>query len=167
MKNDAAVLDTTYVLPLFGILIDKKTIRAEDIAHLWRDGTERFSLVLPTPCLLEVVYKLNRLYRKEAKPEILVRYTAVLPSVITNEHVSIFDPYQDIQASRLAFNLREKGHTDLNDCFIAGVAMKLGGILVTEDEALSKAVRPFTTTNRLEVLDWEAFFGKILYHDSK
>jgi hypothetical protein len=41
--------------------------------------------------------------------------------------------------------IRAAGHPDLLDCWIGGSAIALGGLFITEDEALRDAVRSIPT----------------------
>ncbi|MHA1522745.1 MAG: hypothetical protein ACTSRK_21485 [Promethearchaeota archaeon] len=83
------LLDTTYVLPLFGVDIDLDTDFRKEIKQLWKKGVNNYNIYLSSASIIESVYKLNREYRNSEDPEILNRYHVVLPTIIRSKIVSI------------------------------------------------------------------------------
>ena len=58
MKNiKTLVLDTTYVLPTFGIEVNISKFENE-ITSLWKNGVNGYKIYLPTTCLYETIFKL-------------------------------------------------------------------------------------------------------------
>ena len=128
------VLDTTYTLPLFGIKVKISDTFDDELREFWKNGLKGYNIYLPSICLIEVLYLLNREFRKNSKTEILNRYPIVLPSITSSNIVSIYDSLKDVRVSQIANNIRTLGHTDLIDCFIAATAISLDGIFLSRDQ---------------------------------
>ena len=125
MNDRFIILDTTYVLPLFGIDIKNLESHKDELEVLWNSGIPNYRLILPSVCIIEVMYKLNREYSKIKNIDTLNRYPTILPTVITSKVVSVFEPYRNINVSQITNKLRHAGHTDLMDCWILATAIGL------------------------------------------
>ena len=139
MKNiKPIILDTTYILPLFGIEI----IDLDDFKNIsnkiWSKGIDGYNIFLPSTCLMEALYKLTSEYRKSKDIAILNRFPTTIPSIESSKMVQLYNPLLYFDASKIAIKIRHAGHTDLMDCLIAGSAAVLKGILLTEEKALRK-----------------------------
>ncbi len=159
-----AVLDTTFILPLFGIDVELAPGFKDALKSLWKHGIDGYKFVLPTVCLVEVGYKLNKEYREKGDRYILERYPTVLPTVTRSGVVHMHDPHLDPAASSAAMEIRAAGHPDLLDCWIAGSAISLGGLLVTEDDALRDAVRSIPAYTKATIHNWRGFQAAIKSH---
>lgn len=133
------ILDTTYILPLFGIDIDGTSNTR--IEHLWTQGVENANIFISDISLLEVLYKLQSDYRKKKEISILHRYTQVLPTLLDIDFLTIFNTKLYVGAVDYANEIRAHGHNDYLDCLIAGTAMHLNGIFITEDVPLIKLLK--------------------------
>ena len=133
------ILDTTYILPLFGV--DIGGISNSQIEHLWTQGVENAKIIISDISLLEVMYKLQSDYRKKKEKSILQRYTQVLPTLLDIDFLSIYNTKLYVGAVDYANEIRTHGHNDYLDCLIAGTAMNLNAIFITEDETLNKIVK--------------------------
>ncbi|MFX0140298.1 MAG: PIN domain-containing protein [Candidatus Hodarchaeota archaeon] len=161
MKNiNTIVLDTTYVLPLFGIKIKLSQKFQDEIKILWKNGIKGYDIYLPSTCLLETVFKLLHEYRKIPDFNILKRYQLILPTVL-NSPVKIFNSELNPKASLIASIIRHSGHLDFLDCWIAGTATTLKGILVTEDKELEKVLLGIPETKSLVTWSWNDIITKI------
>lgn len=161
MKNIKSImLDTTYVLPLFGIKINLSENFQEEISQLWKNGIKDYDIYLPSTCLIETVYKLLYEYRKRDDLSILERYHLILPTIL-NSSIQIYNPELDIKASAIASIIRHSGHLDYMDCWIAGSAVALNSILLTEDKELEKILKIIPETKALNVSSWKKFITKI------
>lgn len=158
-EPQVAVLDTTYVLPLFGIDVELGPGFKDALRSLWNHGIRGHKLVLPTVCLVEVGYKLNKEFRVRGDRRILDRYPTILPTITRSGVVHLHDPHLDQAASSAAMEIRAAGHPDLLDCWIAGSAIALGGSLVTEDDALEDAVRSLPAYTKVTIHNWRSFQG--------
>ncbi|MHA1360908.1 MAG: hypothetical protein ACTSRC_22530 [Candidatus Helarchaeota archaeon] len=83
------VLDTTYVLPLFGIEIVQAQGFQDFIVKLWKKGIAGYKVYLPSTCLTETVFKLPSEYKTKGDISILQRYQLILPTVL-NSPIEIF-----------------------------------------------------------------------------
>jgi len=154
MSIKSLVLDTTYILPLFGIIIKDLHDFKQISKQLWSKGLKGHKIYLPTTCLIEVIYKLNGEYRKSNDVNILNRYSIALPSILSSKVVELFNPLLNPEANRFAISIRHASHTDLMDCLIAGTAAALDGILLSEDIELKKKLKKIPETKDLTVLSW-------------
>ncbi len=155
------ILDTTYVLPIFGFEVNISSKYREEIKQLWENGYDGFKFYLPSVCLIETLYKLLGEYRREQDYDVLDRYQMMLPTVL-NSPVTIFNPELDSIASKIATIIRHAGHTDIMDCWIAASAVKLNGILLTEEKALPKILQNIIQTKDLILWSWNDFMNNII-----
>ncbi len=154
MKNiNSIILDTTYVLPLFGIKIELSLKFEEQIKLLWKNGINEYKVFLPSVCLIETVFKLLNEYRKKNDFNILERYQLILPTIL-NSPIDMFNPELNSKASLIASIIRHSGHMDFMDCWIAGAAVALEGILLTEDKDLEKVLRTIPETKTVTIWSW-------------
>ena len=157
MKNiNSVVLDTTYVLPLFGIKIDLFQSFQEEIKQLWKKGIKEYDIYLPSTCLIETVFKLLNEYRKTGDNSILKRYDMILPTILSSP-IKIFHSELNAKSSLIASIIRHSGHSDFMDCWIAGAATALNGILITEDKELEKLLKKIPETKSLIIWPWKTF----------
>jgi len=155
MSIKPIVIDTTYILPLFGIKIVELTSFKKIFKELWSNGLKGFSLYLPSICLMEVMFKLTREYRESNDVNILNRYAIALPSILSSKSIQLFDPLLNPEASRIAINIRHAGHTDLMDCLIAASAAALKGIFLTEDNELIKVLKSIPENKDFSIWTWK------------
>ena len=158
--NKAIVLDTTYILPIFGIKVELSPAFKSELVKVLANTFQNYDLYLPSICLIEVSYKLNREYRQRVDIEILNRYPILLPTIL-NSSLKIFNPQLDVNASLVAMKIRHKGHTDLMDCWIAAAAVALNGILVTEDKPLKEMLQTIPETKDIDIYSWNDFIERI------
>lgn len=151
------ILDTTYILPFFGIEVKKLKGAAEtELRLLFERGHADYALKLPSVCLIETTWKLLHEYRKQQDESILRRYEVTLPTFKALAHLEIVHPVLLSKACQIAASLYCAGHRDYMDCWIAGTAYALDCTLLTEDDHLTTLIsalgeEPFPT------LDWDGF----------
>ena len=155
MNIKPLILDTTYILPLFGIKIIELSNFKKISKELWSNGLKGYNIYLPSICLMEVMFKLTRENRKSNDVNILNRYAIALPSILSSKSVKIFNPLLNPEASRIAINIRHAGHTDLMDCLIAASAAVLKGTFLTEDNKLSKVIKIIPENKDISIWTWE------------
>ena len=155
MKNiKPLIMDTTYILPLFGIKIIELTNFKKFSKELWSNGLKGFNLYMPSTCLMEALFKLNGEYRKSKDVDILNRYAITIPSILSSSVIQIFNPLLNPEAIRIAVNIKHAGHTDFMDCLIAASAAALKGIFLTEDIELSKILKIIPETKNVSIWSW-------------
>ena len=157
---NSIVLDTIYVLPLFGIKIELSQKFQDEIKLLWKKGIKGCDVYLPSTCLIETLFKLLNEYRKKKDFNILKRYQLILPTVL-NSPIKIFNSELNPKASLFASIIRHSGHLDFMDCWIAGTAAALQGILITEDKELEKALQNIPETKTVITWAWNTLVTKI------
>lgn len=162
MQIQRLILDTTYILPLFGIKIKDLAGINEGIKLIWKNGIKDFEVYLPTICLIEVLYKLINEYKKTNDFKILKRYPVATPTVMTSQIVSLFDPHLNSIASQIAIIIRHNGHLDIMDCLIAASAAALNGILLTEDKNLKNILQNIPETKLLPIWSWSEIVTKLI-----
>jgi len=158
MKNiKPLIIDTTYILPLFGIQIVDLSNYKKISRELWTNGLKGYKIYLPSICLLEVLFKLTGEYRKSDNITVLNRYTVTLPSILSFKPINIFNPLQNPEASRIAITIRHAGHKDLIDCLIAATAMVMKGFFLTEDNELCNVLKLIPEYKDISILSWKEF----------
>lgn len=155
MNIKPLILDTTYILPLFGIKILELTNFKKISKEIWSNGLKGYSLYLPSICLIETMFKLTGEYRKSNDINILNRYAIAIPSIISSKSIRIFNPLLNSKANRIAINIRHAGHTDLMDCLIAASATALKGIFLSEDIELTKIMKLIPETKDVPIWSWK------------
>lgn len=156
------ILDTTYVLPLFGFEVNGDHLTKDMILQLWNEGIIDYEIYLPSICLLEVVYRINAELRKEFSDEIADRYKMVIPTILNSSKITIFASLNDFKVAEFVFKLRKLGHPDLSDCLIASTAYSLNGILISEDQTLKKIIEK-EMNPKLTILSLNQFINSINY----
>lgn len=155
MKNiKPLIMDTTYILPLFGIKIIELTNFKKFSKELWSNGLKGFNLYLPSTCLMEALFKLTGEYRKSNDVDVLKRYAIAIPSILSFSSIQIINPLLNPEAIRIAIKIKYAGHTDLMDCLIAASAAALKGIFLTEDIELSKILKIIPETKNVSIWSW-------------
>jgi predicted nucleic acid-binding protein len=156
------IIDTTYILPLFGIDVHLSPGYEKKLKIMWKKGISGYKLVLPASCLVEVYYKLNREYKQEEDITILDRYSLALPTILTSKLIHLFDPVVNHDCSQFVAKIRSAGHPDVLDCFIAATALSLNGYFLTEDGDLSTILSDNGLLSPDKLLDWKGLLKRIL-----
>ncbi len=158
------VLDTTYALPLFGIDVEELASSKSGeslLEHLWNRGIPGFDLVLPTTCLLEILFKLNREYKKQRDASILARYEIGFPTVRESKVVRLLDPLTSPACVAIVTKIRLAGHEDLLDGLIASCAISKKGALLTEDDDLVKVLVENQFISKDACLKWSSVKSRL------
>jgi predicted nucleic acid-binding protein len=153
------ILDTTFILPLFGIQIDLSEDFQKKVQDIWNNRLKGFNVYLPSICLMETMFKLLNEYRKGNDLEILNRYQIILHTIL-DLPIEIFNCEINPKASSIASIIRHSGHLDIMDCWIAGAAVALGGMLLSEDTELILALKEIPETKDLIVWSWSDFISE-------
>ena len=161
MKNTKAlILDTTFILPLFGIKINMDDDFESDLKQVWKNEIKGYEVYLPSICLIETVYKLLNVYKKKNDFSILDRYQKILPTLL-NLPINIFNCELNPKVSMIASIIRHSGHLDFMDCWIAATAVALDGVFLSEDSELKNILTKIPETKNLLVTSWDTFKKKI------
>lgn len=154
------ILDTTFILPLFGIKIKMDDEFESDLRRVWKNEIEGYLVYLPSTCLIETMFKLLNVYKKTNDYTVLDRYQKILPTLL-NFPINIFNCELNPKASMLASIIRHSGHPDFMDCWIAATAAVLNGIFLSEDIELKNILKNIPETKDLSVSSWNEFKMKI------
>lgn len=129
------LLDTTYILPLFGIAIDIPGFEAGFPKLL-----KKASVAVNSLSILESKWKVLKISDRE--PKVLERFSEGLLSLTAAGEIEIIEfhlPRIDVVATSLY-----SSHKDYFDCSIASTAILFTDFLLTEDEALISLVNRLT-----------------------
>ena len=152
------LLDTTYILPFFGIDVRLERIR-ENLERLLR--SEPALLATTTCSLIEGKWKAIRTYQ-QTENEAYLRYANdALVGLSHGTRFKIIIPWSNGDINSLSDELLVCGHPDYMDCWIAGSAVALNSILLTEDSELEKILKIIPDTKTLVVWSWDEFISKI------
>jgi predicted nucleic acid-binding protein len=160
-KINKILLDTTYILPLFGIEIKIDPDSNEKLKMIWDRNLKDLKFYLSSVSLIETMYKLLGEYRKKENFEILNRYQMILPTIL-NSPIQIYNPELNAKASLIATKIRHFGHPDIMDCWIAATAALLKCSLLTEDSELEEILSLIPETKEIEIWSWSEFNEKFL-----
>lgn len=160
MNTKSLILDTTFILPLFGIKIKMDDDFENDLKQIWKNKIKGYDVYLPSICLIETFFKLINVYKKTNDFSILDRYQMILPTLL-NFPINIFNCELNPKASMIASIIRHSGHPDFMDCWIAATAVALDGVFLSEDVELKNILKKIPETKNLLVSSWDDFKKKI------
>ena len=158
------LLDTTFVLPLFGVEIDigygiPKDSFKQNLKQLWKEGKENYRIFISSISLMEVMYKMNAEFRKSGDINILKRYELVLPFILSSKHVNIINSHLDLRTLPHFRRIRSLGHKDLMDCWIFGSTVAYGCVFLSEEKTLKKIVAKDERLSGIPFLNWKQFIS--------
>jgi predicted nucleic acid-binding protein len=148
------ILDTSYILPLFGIKIKISDTFDDELRRFWKNGLEGYKIFFSSMSLIEVIYLLNGEFRNIPNIEILERYPMVLPSVVNSSVVTMVDSIYDTEISKIANEIRMHGHKDVLDCYIAATAIERNGIFVSRDRDLKEVIQSMDKYKGQKIIKW-------------
>ncbi|MFQ6126373.1 MAG: hypothetical protein ACE5R6_17445 [Candidatus Heimdallarchaeota archaeon] len=156
MEAPTFILDTTYILPFFGIDIDVPGLK-RDMETLLTKKKRKIRFVVSSCSMIEAKWIVLSEYRKTRNPEVLDRYMEASLSLIWGKQVQLHHSFLDESTNSIADRLWILGHQDLMDCWIAGSAAALNGTLITEDDVLKAIMRECSETREIKTFTWDEF----------
>lgn len=156
---DHIILDTTFVLPLFGIEISNPKGIKESLPDLLNPRPNGYKIIIPNTCLLEVMHYLNREHRNTNDESILERYSLIIPTITNSKYVQIVNPLEDQKIMEIGNKLRFEGHSDLLDCWIAATAIHLNGIFLTVDKELAMRIKSLDEFKSTKIWSWKDYLS--------
>lgn len=149
------MLDTTYILPFFGIGIRIEGFEKQMGILISSEHEIRVSFV----SIIEAKGKSLREAARRRTPQFLERFTLGYEALMEGERIIIediaLDKYdQDVNKAYLG------GLDDLFDCIVLATAFKTSDVLVTEDEEIKNIASKLFP--KLEVVNWRKFYAKYL-----
>ncbi|MHA1520906.1 MAG: PIN domain-containing protein [Promethearchaeota archaeon] len=154
------LLDTTFVLPLFGIDVQLPNLPL--LRSIWKEEIPGFMFYLSSISLIEVMYKLNREFRLKRDPKILSRYDLILPTILNSNHVELIHSQTNPFVTSKFLKIRNLGHTDLMDCWILGSAVTINSIFLTEDTTLYKVIESHPLLKNTTFWNWKRLCKELL-----
>ncbi len=142
------VIDTSYIMPLFGLIPD---IKNYDIHRLLESQTVYLSSI----SLLEIKYLLIQEFKHTKEKTTLNRYEQILPTITNHKSITIVDGLTEPMIHEYANNLYSEGHNDLFDCIVIATAILLKIDLLSEDTEFNK-IAP------CKVWNWKQFSSEHL-----
>lgn len=138
-----AVIDTTYLLPFFGIKV--RGLEAKDVLQL-KDEL-RVDLYYPMLLLPELAAKIAREMAKRGLRKIPRQASEALTALLAETDVGLIEPR--IEHIETAIMLKALGHPDIFDCILYATALHENAILITRDQELVEFLRAnnLTTSN--------------------
>lgn len=152
------LLDTTYILPFFGLPVDLEGVR-DNLDLLLR---QKPSLLAATTCsLIEGKWKAIREFQKTKNEAYLQYANDALVGLSHGKRLEIIVPWSNEEINALADTLLISGHTDYMDCWIAATAKVFDLIFVTEDESLRSFLGDLDNWQECRIINWRDFVGEV------
>lgn len=154
-------LDTTFLMPLFGIEPSIPNLKREFLEVLKaNDFKFSFSVV----SIIEIKWQVMKLIRLGTDAEKLEKkFSQALISLKEDERYQSIELI-DSKINDLSFEFRKLGHKDYFDTVIASSALWETEILITEDNSLKEVIKDYFEKNRnppvklIKLLSWYEFF---------
>ena len=152
MKNKI-LIDTTYLLPLFGIEIEKFSL--QNMQYLLEVDAE----VIYNPIsLIEIKWVILKLTKKNKKTLKQMRetYNETLEYLTTTDEIKQ-TPLITPEISQLEDKLNDHGIKDCFDRIITATAKIYADIFLTEDKKLVQQVKTIKEFEDLTITSWQQF----------
>ena len=130
MQRKKAVIDTTYLLPLFGIRV--QGLEAGDVIRL-RDELNA-DLYYPVLLLPELAAKIAKEMTKQGLRGVPEPASEALVALLLGVDVGLIQPR--VEHIETAIKLMALGHPDIFDCILYATALHEDAVLVTRDKKL-------------------------------
>ncbi|MHA2278252.1 MAG: PIN domain-containing protein [Candidatus Kariarchaeaceae archaeon] len=136
MVEQNLLLDTSFILPVFGVDVSfSKNFRTE-VKSLLKHGLGKYKLSISSISFIEVLFKLNREFRIQNDISILKRYSVIVPTITHSSILSIIHSHLIPRIIQISNEIRGLGHPDLFDCLISATAIENNAAFLTEDKSL-------------------------------
>lgn len=149
------MLDTSYILPFFGIGIRIDGFEKQMSVLL----SSRYEIRISFASILEAKGKSLREAARRRMPQLLERFLIGYEALIEEGRIIV----EEIDLRKYNQEINEaylKGLDDLFDCIVLATALKTSNILVTEDEEIKKVASKLSS--KLRVMDWRQFYTDYL-----
>ncbi len=136
-KVRAVVIDTSYLLPFFGVKVEG--IEIEELYELLEMLKNRgIEIVYPKPMLVELLAKLFREAEKKSLKRLPEYVWSKLRALLVSGEIVLEDlAVEDVEVVE---KLRLSGFRDLFDCIAYAIAKRLKGILLTMDRTFKNFI---------------------------
>ncbi len=155
---DKLVLDTTYLLPIFGI-----SVKLANFKTLFPKILNAFHVLYNPVSVVEAKWIALRVSRREPprRDLILSRFRTGLKALLSDERLSqtaLTNPEVEVVTDKL---LMEGGVSDYFDRLIYATAVYYDAILLTEDEELHRVSESASLPKPKEVLRWADLISRV------
>ncbi|MHA2278957.1 MAG: PIN domain-containing protein [Candidatus Kariarchaeaceae archaeon] len=140
MVEQNLLLDTSFILPVFGIDVSFSKNFRNEVKSLLKYGLTDYKLSISSISLIEVLFKLNREFRIQNDVSIINRYSTIIPTITHSSILSIYHSHLIPKIVQISNEIRGFGHPDLFDCLISATAVEINGAFLTEDKQLIKVL---------------------------
>ncbi len=140
-RYSKAVIDTTYLLPFFGIRIHN--IEYETIIRIQRELNAK--LIYPMLVIPELITKIGREMQKTGRKRIPAEVKDALSALLLEIDVELVQP--KVKHLETAIKLRALGHKDIFDNILYATSLHEEAYFITRDESFIE----FLKNNRLPV----------------
>jgi PIN domain nuclease of toxin-antitoxin system len=152
------LLDTTYILPFFGIDVAILGLR-ESMTRIL--ASRQHDIGITSLSIIEAKWLSIQQFKKKNDKTYLGRANMAIESLQGGRYMKVTDPWFVKNAARYADRLLELGHKDYFDCWIAGTARAEGRTLVSEDEPLAKLIVEEAHWDDFKMVPWKDFNQEI------
>lgn len=147
------ILDTSYLLPIFGVQIDTADqVEIQEQLSLLIDND--IGIGICDLSLIEGFGKASRLAEKQQNEDGYISAVRGYIDLLYDKQIKKY-PTSEVGIFNEAQLLRRK-HNDLFDCFIFGTALYLKAILLTEDTFAHKEIKT------IEIWNWKRLMKEFI-----
>lgn len=152
------MLDTTHILPLYG-LETSITNHREEISKLLKSESKFDEFIISDISLLEVRWLLLKKKKKEEeikkKQEYDKRFRISTEIITNSEKWMISRWYEKSEIVEIADRILELGHKDYLDCLLVAQSYVENATFVTEDKKLLDLRKKLIKNNlKIKVINW-------------
>ncbi|MHA2031625.1 MAG: PIN domain-containing protein [Candidatus Kariarchaeaceae archaeon] len=162
MVERILLLDTSFILPVFGIDVSFTKNFRNEVKSLLNYGLTEYKLSISSISLIEVLFKLNREYRVQNDISILKRYATIVPTITHSSIFSIVHSHLIPKIVETSNEIRRFGHPDLFDCLIAATATEINGDFLTEDKTLIEVLETNEEKLGIRAIRWKEIKNYII-----
>lgn len=155
-------LDTTYLMPLFGLDTSIKNLKPQFLELLEKN---RYLFHYSPVSIIEIKWQIINLSTSRQKAEKFeTQFSQALTALKADKRFVVVD-FLEARINDFSFELRKLGHTDYFDTVIAGSAVWETKKFVTEDEPLKQVIQQYFQTtvnsglNEIEIISWDEFYS--------
>ncbi len=156
-------VDTTYLMPLFGLKTSVQDLNEQFLEIL---GKDRFTFLYSSVSMIEIKWQVIHLGKKNYDLDLLEKQFSLALSSLKNDSRYECIDFLNADINDLSYELRKMGHNDYFDTIIASSALWEAELFITEDDPLKKVSQDYMgrkqspDINKIEILNWEAFHVK-------
>lgn len=125
--SEVIVLDTSLILPFFGIRVKEISERVITKIELL---SKKYTFAYPVVLLPELLGIIVKLFGDEIPPQV----KDAMSSLLKEAGIKLLIP--TIDATLIALSIRNRGHKDIFDCMLYSMAKAIDATLITLDEEL-------------------------------